>query len=116
MKRSIKKLIHVSSSLSTSETRVGLLGDMRERTRIKNANDTSVAASATGVELLEDMKDRLSLGGKELQRMEDESGISSKPAILAKTNALLKASNRIGTVLKAAKESSPIKYNTKISS
>lgn len=56
---------------------------------------------ASGIELLEDMKDRLSLEGRELQRMEDEGGLPLKPAQKAKANACLKASQRIKTLLRA---------------
>ncbi len=71
---------------------------MRERSSLADhGNDAT-----TGLELLEDMKNRLSLEGREMQRMEYEGGLPLKPAQKAKANACLKASQRIKTVLRAA--------------
>jgi hypothetical protein len=74
-----------------------LLSDMRERSETPDARN----APNTSIELLEDMKDRLSLEGRELQRMEYEGGSPLKPAQKTKANACLKASQRIKTVLHA---------------
>ena len=75
-----------------------LLGDMRERSEIADTGDSP----DSGLALLKDMKDRLSLEGREMQRMEDEGGLPLKPTQEAKANACLKASQRIKAVLRAA--------------
>ena len=75
-----------------------LLHDMRKRSAI---NDTGESPDR-GLDLLEDMKDRLSLEGREMQRMEDEGGPPLKPIQEVKANACLKASQRIKAVLRAA--------------
>ncbi len=74
-----------------------LLGDMRARSDVVQTSDVA----NDGIELLEDMKDRLSLEGRELQRMEYEGGLPLRPAQKAKANACLKASQNIKTLLQA---------------
>ena len=69
---------------------------MRERSDIVDTGD----APDSGIEMLEDMKDRLSLEGREMQRMEDEGGLPLEPSQKAKANACLKASQRIKTLLR----------------
>lgn len=75
-----------------------LLGDMRERSEITDTGN----APDSGLDLLRDMKDRLSLEGREMQRMEDEGGLTLKPSQEAKANACLKASQRIKTLLRVS--------------
>jgi len=75
-----------------------LLGDMRARSEIADTGDSP----DSGLELLKDMKDRLSLEGHEMQRMEDEGGRPLKPTQEAKANECIKASHRINSVLRAA--------------
>lgn len=74
-----------------------LLGDMRERADMPKTAE----GAHTGIELLEDMKDRLSLEGRELQRMEYEGGLPLRIAQKAKANACLKDSQRIKTILRS---------------
>ena len=74
------------------------MGDMRERSEITDTGD----APDSGLDLLRDMKDRLSLEGREMQRMEDEGGLPLKPTQEAKANECLNASQRIKTVLRAS--------------
>lgn len=71
---------------------------MRERSDMPETGDTP----SSGIELLKDMKDRLSLEGREMQRMEYEGGVPLKPSQKAKANACLKASQRIKTMLQAS--------------
>ena len=70
---------------------------MRERSDMPETAE----CAQSGLELLEDMKDRLSLEGRELQRMEYEGGLPLKPTQKAQANACLKASQRIKTILRA---------------
>lgn len=71
---------------------------MRDRSEIADTAD----APDSGLELLKDMKDRLSLEGREMQRMEDEGGPPLKPPQEIKANECLKASQRIKAILRAA--------------
>ena len=87
----------MSAQSLLAEVSPQLLGDMRERSDMPKKTE----GTHTGTELLEDMKDRLSLEGRELQRMEYEGGLPLKPAQKAKANACLKASQRIKTMLRA---------------
>jgi hypothetical protein len=75
-----------------------LLGDMRDRVEMI---DTGINPSS-GIDILDDMKDRLSLEGRELQRMEDEGGLPLLPSQKAKVMHCLKASQRIKTLLRAS--------------
>ena len=66
----------------------------------------------SGIELLEDMKDRLALEGSELQRMEYEGGLPLKPSQKIQVNACLKASQRIKTLLLTIpKKNAPRRHN-----
>jgi hypothetical protein len=98
----IKKVIMAKKALFTQSllADVGpqLLGDMRERSNVPDIGDTP----SNGTELLEDMKERLSLEGRELQRMEDEGGLPLNSEQRAKVSECLKASQRIKTVLRAS--------------
>ena len=79
-----------------------LLGDIRDRSDDANTDD----APTNGIALLEDMEDRLSLEGRELQRMEYEGGLPLGAGQKAKANACLKASQRIKTLLRVTAKKS----------
>lgn len=106
IKPSIKSKKILPSPSLLAEVSPQLLGDMRGRRKITEHSQPA----DTGLALLNDMKDRLSLEGTEMQRMEDEGGLPLAPSQKVKANACLKASQRIKTLLRAAaKKPKPLK-------